>query len=112
MSEWQVIGGLFGLVLTLVGTIYGIQTARVKKLERTVDGLPAVREHYLREIALTYARKDWVEGLAVEVAAKAEKEQLAELRQDMREHRQETREGFNQVVSRLNSIVDRLGKHP
>jgi hypothetical protein len=110
VTEWEIIGGLFALVLTLVGVIYGIQTARLKKVERGLEGLPAVREHYLKEISLTYARKEALEKLELEVATKAEKDSMTELRHDMREHRQETRDGFNQVVSRLNAIVDRMGK--
>lgn len=38
---------------------------------------------------------------------KADKDDLAELKQDMKDHRQETRDSFTRLFDRLDTIADR-----
>lgn len=62
MSEWQIIAALLSVVLGLIGVLYHIHDRRLKGLEtwreELTEELPKTREHYLREIALTYATKE------------------------------------------------------
>lgn len=65
--EWQIILLLVGFVVSLIGVLYHLHDRRLRSLETWREELPEElqqkREHYLKEIALTYARKDAFERL-------------------------------------------------
>jgi hypothetical protein len=63
---------MFSLVIALVGAIYHIHDRRLRALERwredLTDEMPKTREHYLKEIALTYATKESFDRLDLTLA--------------------------------------------
>lgn len=67
MEVWQIVGLLVGFVVGLIGLLYHLHDRRLRDLEEWreefLEELPKTREHYLKEIALTYARKDAFERL-------------------------------------------------
>lgn len=73
MEEWKIILLLVGFVVSLIGVLYHLHDRRLRSLEIWREELPEElqqkREHYLKEIALTYARRDAFERLEQAMAA-------------------------------------------
>lgn len=67
MELWQIVLVLVGFIVSLIGLLYHLHDRRLRGLEEWreefLEELPKTRDHYMKEIALTYARRDAFERL-------------------------------------------------
>jgi hypothetical protein len=109
VEVWQIVGLLVGFVVGLIGLLYHLHDRRLRDLEVWRDELPEElqqkREHYLKEIALTYARKDAFER--VEAAMQANHQELGRRLQTMDERLLQVVE----IALMVKGLKDELGDH-